>query len=89
VTYDVTHTCNLDCGLFILYYIYKTSHKFHNQVTNNKSLAVYEILHSTFDYVDKANWDYARINWLSMTKRLDQTGTKQSYTFHGSVDQNV
>ncbi|CAF1457749.1 unnamed protein product [Didymodactylos carnosus] len=61
---------------------------------DNNSSAVDQLylkveIHSTFDYVDKANWDYARINWLSKTKRLDQTGTKQSYTFHGSVDQNV
>jgi len=85
--YGITDTCNVDSGLFVLYFLFQTDSIMH-ELIDKMSTEPYTSLRATFELVDSEGWDSARLYWLLVHKRLDPFSNSLQSMF-GSMDQNV
>ena len=86
--YSLTDTCNIDAGLFAIFFLYRTDTGFENEVNDGNRVSPYQTLLKTFQLVEEKGWDYARIFWLLKNNRLNVSNRKMKSMF-GSVDANV
>jgi hypothetical protein len=87
-SYSIVNTCNLDCGLFIFYYLYRMEITIEEAMSQAPQGSPYALLRRTFQYVQANGWDTARIFWLLSNRILKPTDRKIKNLF-GSLDTNV
>ncbi|CAF0860081.1 unnamed protein product [Didymodactylos carnosus] len=91
--YTVSNTCSLDSVLFVMYYLYSTSSHEYQEIFDRNTLSIYSTLRKTFQLVETASWDIARLYWLITHNRLNKaTSTNHSNDFYdifGTVDENT
>lgn len=87
-SYSIANTCNVDSGLFVLYYLYRTDVTFTQDILDAPGDSPCVLLRKTFDLVETEGWDIARIFWLLTNNRIKKSGRKIKNIF-GSLDENV
>lgn len=87
--YSASNTCSIDSALFLLYYIFKSRSEDFRRLFD-PSILVCQQLHKTFELVDSAGWDIARIYWISThTTHPDRDSPTQHHDLFTTADNNV
>jgi hypothetical protein len=63
-SFNITNTCPVDTGLFILYHAYKANTDEFRNLFETNTLEAFITLRRTFQYVENDNWTVARLYWL-------------------------
>ena len=87
-SYSVANTCNLDCGLFVFYFLYRMEITIEEAMSQAPQESPYALLRKTFQYAEKEGWNVARVFWL-LSNHILKTSDRKIKNLFGSLDENV